>query len=100
MVVRGPPYFCGAVGGDAVPGLDVDELVEEGAVDELGLTEPVVLLDPVDEGGLTEPEAPVVVSAPAVELGAEVVAEALAVPPVFAPDHQSLDARLLGEAFR
>lgn len=55
-----------------------------------------------EAGAVTEPEAPVVVSLPAVGAGA-VVVEALAAAPVEAmaePDHQSLEARTRGEAFR
>lgn len=69
----------------------------------LGLVASGVLLD----GGVAvEPAAPLGDSLGAAELGggelegAGLVAEALAVPPVGAPDHQSCEARCLGEAFR
>lgn len=77
----------------------VEELVEDGAVDGAGFTDPAVE-ERVVVGAVTEPDAPAVVSAPAVAAGADVVAEAFAEVPVLAPDHQSLEARLLGDAFR
>jgi hypothetical protein len=84
-------------------GMDIVD--EDGAELELGLTAP----GGIDEllGAVAEPAAPVVVSLPAVVEGVAApavvpaVVEALALTPVeAAPDHQSLDARLLGEAFR
>jgi hypothetical protein len=89
----------------------VEEPVEDcgmGVVDEDGPVLGLGLTAPGGEvelpGAVTEPDAPAVVSLPAVVEGVEVpaVVEALALAPVAAPapDHQSLDARRLGEAFR
>jgi hypothetical protein len=58
--------------------------------------EPPVLVSPT-AGAVGLASAPVEADAPAEPIGA--VAEALAVAPVDAPDHQSCEARLLGEAF-
>ena len=79
----------------------------------------VVVLGVVESGvdgvlglGFTSPEGLAVLGAGVESLGAAelggvelggvelVVAAALAVPPVGAPDHQSCDARWLGDAFR
>jgi hypothetical protein len=68
---------------------------------------PLAGTEPVVADGVVAPVASVLpaVAPPAAALGAavepDVVAEALAVVPVDAePDHQSLDARIRGEAFR
>jgi hypothetical protein len=93
---------CGGVDGSLGGGGAEFGVLEPG----LTLPAPEVLPLPLVCGGAAvEPAAPLV-SLGAAELGdveldgALVVAETLAVPPVVAPDHQSLDARLLGEAAR
>jgi hypothetical protein len=103
--------YCGVPEGGGVEGLGFGVLgvsVDgEFGVPEPGLTLPApeALPLPLVCGAVVEPAAPLVVSLGAgelgsAELGAGDVAAALAVPPVGAPDHQSCEARCLGEAFR
>jgi hypothetical protein len=82
--------------------VDVSGVVVDGEFGVLGvgLTAPGGLLVPLGGGVVVEPAAPLVVSLPVVELELGAVVEALAVPPVEAPDHQSCEARCFGEAFR
>ena len=82
-------------GGEPVV-VPVEPVVEDGEVVAPGLALPGAVVELLTDGVAA-------VSLPAVVEGVVAVVEALALAPVAAPadpDHQSLEARLLGEAFR